>query len=263
MKNFISTTLACTLACLAAGLAQNARAGETFGIVPGASTYIPAIDFHSVSSGTCSMNELGSGYFLQTTGCGSDVYLASLEIPEGARITGYSPMFYDNDANDHIQTGILRSFANAFGGGSSGYLAVGSSAYLSTGASAAFQSPTVAVGTGGAGHVFDSYDHVAQRHFGYFFYVVMPPATEVDIAFRGVWVYWQRQIAPAPASASFADVPTSHPFFNEIEQLAKSNITLGCGGGNYCPDASVTRGQMAAFLGRALGLSWDFETNAP
>jgi hypothetical protein len=91
----------------------------------------------------------------------------------------------------------------------------------------------------------------------------MPAATELDVSYRGTWVFWQRQIAPTPASATFADVPTSHPFFNEIEQLAKSGVTLGCGGGSYCPDASVTRGQMAAFLGRALGLSWDFQTNAP
>jgi hypothetical protein len=31
-------------------------------------------------------------------------------------------------------------------------------------------------------------------------------------------------------------------------------FTAGCGGGNYCPDAPLTRGQMAAFLSKALGL---------
>ena len=32
-------------------------------------------------------------------------------------------------------------------------------------------------------------------------------------------------------------------------------MTTGCGGGNYCPDSNVTRGQMAAFMNRlgALG----------
>ena len=38
--------------------------------------------------------------------------------------------------------------------------------------------------------------------------------------------------------------------------LAASGITAGCGGGNYCPDAPLTRGQMAVFLSRALGLHW-------
>ncbi len=51
-------------------------------------------------------------------------------------------------------------------------------------------------------------------------------------------------------------MPTSHPFFQFVEALAGSGITAGCGGGNYCPDNSLTRGQMAVFLAKALGLDW-------
>lgn len=51
----------------------------------------------------------------------------------------------------------------------------------------------------------------------------------------------------------FADVPTSHPFYTEISKLAARGVTLGCSGGNFCPDAPVTREQMAAFILRALG----------
>lgn len=64
------------------------------------------------------------------------------------------------------------------------------------------------------------------------------------------------QVSPAPAVATFSDVPTGHLFFQHIEALAASEITAGCGGGNYCPDAPVTRGQMAVFLAKALGLHW-------
>ena len=39
----------------------------------------------------------------------------------------------------------------------------------------------------------------------------------------------------------------------DINGLAASGITTGCGGGRFCPTASVTRGQMAAFLYRGLG----------
>ena len=35
--------------------------------------------------------------------------------------------------------------------------------------------------------------------------------------------------------------------------LAAESITAGCGGGNYCPDAPVTRGQMAVFLSKTFG----------
>ncbi len=68
---------------------------------------------------------------------------------------------------------------------------------------------------------------------------------------------WNRQISSPPATNTFVDVPVSHPFFTAIEALAASEITTGCGGGRYCPDDFVTRGQMAAFLSRALGLHWE------
>jgi hypothetical protein len=54
--------------------------------------------------------------------------------------------------------------------------------------------------------------------------------------------------------ATFGDVPTNHQFFRFIEALVSSGITSGCGGGNYCPNDPVTRGQMAVFLSTALGL---------
>jgi hypothetical protein len=69
-------------------------------------------------------------------------------------------------------------------------------------------------------------------------------------------ITWKRQVSPAPATATFADVPTDHPFFQFVEALAKSGITGGCGSGDYCPDAPLTRGQMAVFLAKALGLQW-------
>lgn len=78
----------------------------------------------------------------------------------------------------------------------------------------------------------------------------------VNAAFGGVRIFWNRQVAPPPGAATFADVPTSHPFFQVIEALSASGITAGCGGGNFCPDANVTRKQLAAFLAKALGLHW-------
>ena len=48
-------------------------------------------------------------------------------------------------------------------------------------------------------------------------------------------------------------------FEDEIEILAEHGITLGCDDGLFCPDDSVTRGQMAAFLVRAMG----YDENPP
>jgi hypothetical protein len=49
----------------------------------------------------------------------------------------------------------------------------------------------------------------------------------------------------------FDDAGSMHE--GDINRVAAAGITSGCGGGRYCPDLSVTREQMAAFLRRALG----------
>jgi hypothetical protein len=72
--------------------------------------------------------------------------------------------------------------------------------------------------------------------------------------FGYVEVWWRRGVSLAPSVATFNDVPLGHPFFRFIEALAASGITVGCGSGNYCPEAPLTRGQMAVFLAKALGL---------
>ena len=75
--------------------------------------------------------------------------------------------------------------------------------------------------------------------------------------FGWVEVWWHRSVSPPPAMASFNDVPTNHPFFQFIEALRASGITGGCGDGStYCPNSPLTRGQMAVFLAKALGLHW-------
>ncbi len=60
--------------------------------------------------------------------------------------------------------------------------------------------------------------------------------------------------SPPPATGIFADVDQGHWAVHWIEQLAAEGITAGCGGGNYCPNAIVTRDQMAVFLVRTFGL---------
>lgn len=89
--------------------------------------------------------------------------------------------------------------------------------------------------------------------------VVRSPRTDSDVftQFLGyVEVVWRLTVSEPPGTPSFGDVPVSHPFFPYIEALARSGISGGCGGENYCPDASLTRGQMAVFLAKALGLHW-------
>lgn len=55
---------------------------------------------------------------------------------------------------------------------------------------------------------------------------------------------------PASAADWFTDDDgTTHEA--NINRLADAAVTLGCEPGLFCPEADVTRGQMAAFLRRA------------
>jgi hypothetical protein len=56
-------------------------------------------------------------------------------------------------------------------------------------------------------------------------------------------------------SEMFADVPASSPFCKWIEELARRGVVTGCGGGNYCPAADVSREEMAVFLAATFGLT--------
>lgn len=94
------------------------------------------------------------------------------------------------------------------------------------------------------------YDYVINLSFG---------AADATNQFKGVDIWWKRQVSPGPATATFADVPTGASQFKFVEALYAAGITAGCATGPpllYCPNTAVTRGQMAVFLSLALGLHW-------
>jgi hypothetical protein len=90
------------------------------------------------------------------------------------------------------------------------------------------------------------------------YYIVVGTSPTASVVFQRARVGWFRQVSPAPATATFGDVPTTHGFFRFVEALARSGITAGCGNNNFCPDDPLTRGQMAVFLAVALGLHFPF-----
>jgi hypothetical protein len=82
------------------------------------------------------------------------------------------------------------------------------------------------------------------------------PAAEVTREQLAVFVLAGKEGAGyAPAACTqplFADVPAASPFCRFVEELARRGVVSGCGGGNYCPTASVTREQMPVFVLRVL-----------
>jgi glucose/arabinose dehydrogenase len=57
---------------------------------------------------------------------------------------------------------------------------------------------------------------------------------------------------PPPATGTvFTDVPASYWAASYIEQVAADGVAHGCGGGQYCPEALLTRAEAAVLLLRA------------
>jgi hypothetical protein len=172
----------------------------------------------------------------RTCGSGQCGWTAGLHVPTGAQILGVEFSACDGDATQELRFNLLR-----------GPKVPGAATLLvpftGTGATPGCATFTATLAV----------PHTVQNDLeGYGMVVNSTPGTNLEwTQFR---VRYRLQVSPAPATASFGDVPTTHPFFRFVEALAASGITGGCGGGNYCPDSALTRGQMAVFLATALGL---------
>jgi hypothetical protein len=85
-----------------------------------------------------------------------------------------------------------------------------------------------------------------------FFNDFSEPNTNADYALRVPAPRNNAGLAgPVIVPPRFADVPAIHPFFRFCEALFNNGVTAGCGNGNFCPNGTVTRGQMAVFLLRS------------
>jgi hypothetical protein len=88
------------------------------------------------------------------------------------------------------------------------------------------------------------------------------PAFSNPLGVGGMRITWKRQVSDPPPTPTFGDVRASDLGFPYIEALVSSGITAGCSAPPppapplYCPDANLTRRQMAVFLAKALGLHW-------
>ena len=98
---------------------------------------------------------------------------------------------------------------------------------------------------------------VDNSNYTYYFEVQLPAGCN-NLTFRAARAAYRLQVSPAPGTATFDDVPLGHPQRQFIEALAAAGIASECATVplRYCPNDPVTRGQMAVFLAKALGLHW-------
>ena len=186
-------------------------------------------------------------YFYHSTGSGTEVHDAQFQLPNGSNMSVFRCYFYDASAAD-ASVGLWRQFYNEATNvpGNTQLASVGSSG--TGGYQSAFANPSPAL--------FVSRETSDSAITNLYTLIAYMPGSDSAVRLRGCRIFYNRQIAPAPATARFTDVPVGSQFFAETEALASSGITAGCTASQFCPTANLTRLQMAAFMARALGLHW-------
>ncbi|MCS7183059.1 MAG: S-layer homology domain-containing protein [Thermoanaerobaculum sp.] len=178
-----------------------------------------------------------SGTFRYRTGGTHPWFNASLSLPTGVRLVRFDVFGCDQNASADLYAFVI----------------------VASGTSALSHGGPISSGTPGCtffGFDLTPYNLIVDNlNKRYALEVNLSSATS-DLSFSAFNVRYQLTVSPAPATPTFGDVPAAHPFFQYVEALVASGITSGCGGGNYCPNNPVTRGQMAVFLAKALGLHW-------
>ena len=173
---------------------------------------------------------------------GSDTFWdAPVYLPSGALIKDFRMYVADSDAALDV-SGFLFERCQPEAGGATTATTLGTAMTTATGN----QAPTGLVTPNKT---------VDNRTCHYMMRVNMTGTTGHTL--QRVRIRFARQVSPAPATATFSDVPVGSPLHRFVEALAVSGITGGCGSGLYCPNDPLTRGQMAVFLSVALGLSFE------
>jgi hypothetical protein len=221
------------------------RERELFGTECCQILQIPASAFRTSTFGETLVGG-ADGYVYTSSGA---TFVAPVLLPTGSRIR-YLDLYYRD-----VTAFAVRASLHAFSGG-------GFNTGDPTDTELAF---VTTVGEPGFGYAASQvFDYLVDNDVAY---SATGAQLEVQVtidafadAFKGVDIWWQREVSPAPLTATFNDVPTDHPFFEFVEALAASGITAGCSASPplFCPDAPLTRKQMAAFLAKALGLYWRY-----
>jgi len=238
---YVRLLLALALVAPATGAAAQAYGLGDQVLTVGSAAFQPTLSYYDVN------RHLSDGYLY-----GQIEYVAPLTLPDGAQIFqmcvyGYVPVggtVYAEILVNKLVPGGQSPFAQAVGN------------------SVVYEDIPIGYGT------------VCSNTFSYVFHdlkdvdsdgspdpimhVVYVDVFTDDTGFGGVRIFWRRQVSPQPITPTFNDVPADDPAFQYIEALVASGITSGCGANppRYCPDAPLTRRQMAVFLAKALGLHW-------
>ena len=238
------------IALAAAALAAGILSAQSYGVLD-QSVIVGAAAF----TGETQPGGLLDDGYLHIVG-GPYRFVAPLVLPDGAQITQLCLYSTNFKPGATLQLD-LQAVKLAPGGLSPGVVAIPGTqvtAYYSSGYDFVCSSPIAYTFHDDADVDGDG----IPEHIGHRLAAILGPGSDGSLGLGGVRIVWHRQVSPPSGSPSFGDVPPGNIFFPSVEALAASTITGGCGNGDYCPNAPLTRGQMAVFLAKALGLHWPF-----
>jgi S-layer homology domain len=233
-------------------------APRTYGTAAVSYLSVPAVEFLPVDSASGYGNSgiYGYPYSRYAASCTGLCLAAPLHLPSGARIVSVDLNAYDVEFGSWV-SGTL-TVCDSLQGACFDHPAVGTgdadcltAGQICSGSFYDFGPISVSADLTADAITVDNADNVYLLRAGGN-YAAFPAVTSL----LGMRVGYVLQVSPAPVTSDFGDVPTSSPQYQFIEALYASGITAGCGSGNYCPNAPLTRGQMAVFLAKALGLQW-------
>lgn len=248
-ENGVTVSFAPDLVAPDAGVSNAPDASNEWGINDYVAFGIPGVAFQP--QWDAQFGHFANGAIYENSSSTARWFHGSFWLPDGVQISGTTPYYYDTNASLDVEV-YLYHCAGAYD------------------ASCTLLDTRTSTGTGGwqagfssldsGAHTVDNYDNGAGNSAFYRIYLHLSSSASADtsLRFKGVTLWYLRQISPAPASATFSDVPVGAFGFKNVEALVASGITAGCGGSNFCPNQPLTRVQMAVFLSKALGLHWKY-----
>jgi hypothetical protein len=187
----------------------------------------------------------GTGSFRCRVGTGFAWFDGPISLPSGARILTLRVYYDDNSASARIRYWIFRTTVRTENV---------SGAPSVTNLTPSF--PESPAGISRYGQLAQNQNIVIANRYN--IYQGRANLDGTGVCIIGARIFWQRQVRTGLPNP-FNDIGgLNQRFQNGIKALAASQITSGCGGGSYCPNDPVTRGQMAVFLSDGLGLHWDY-----
>jgi len=224
--------------------------GESYG--PGANyLVIPPTEFRPKAPAVTYADN-GDGYLYPVNSGG---FVAGVELPAGASVVNVCASTYDADPDFLIEVRWTAYEMKDNGGGATVQLGSG---FTGIAATPGFGSTCVNLSSPTLIRKYGDLDGDGKSGPIWYSLSIIPETNGPSTRWGAATITWLRTVSPAPATATFGDVPKNFIYFRAIEALAASGITGGCGSGNFCPNQNVTRGEMAAFLARALGLHWPY-----